>query len=323
MQAAAPRDGDSCAIIARDLHPMLPLDLLCCPATHKPLRVEGDHLVADETHRYRIDASGIPLFAETDLSPEAERQRAHYQKIAASYVENMQYPHTEEYHAYLDRVFLDAFAGLALETVVEVCCGHGDVARLLGARVQRGVGVDISTPMLKAALKSGSPFTFVQGDATALPLRDGAFACVVLSGGIHHVSDRRRLFGEVARVLRPGGALVFREPLNDFALWRWLRAVIYRAAPGLDAETESPLEHAETAAHLTEAGLRLELWRPCGFLGFCLLMNSDVLVVNRLLRFLPGIRALTRGAARFDDWVTSRLASVGLQVVGIARKPAG
>jgi ubiquinone/menaquinone biosynthesis C-methylase UbiE len=302
---------------------MLPLDLLCCPVSHQPLRVEGDFLVADERHRYRIDPSGIPQFAATELSPEAERQRQHYAKIAASYVENMQYPHTEEYNAYLDRIFLEAFAGLALGNVVEVCCGHGDVARLLGARVQRGVGVDISMPMLEAAQRGnpGSPFVFVQGDATALPLREGVFDCVVLSGGIHHVSDRRRLFGEVARVLRPGGALVFREPLNDFAIWRWLRAVIYRAAPGLDAETESPLTHADTAAPLEAAGLRLELWRPCGFLGFCLLMNSDVLVANRLLRFLPGIRPLTRAAAGFDDWVTSRFAAVGLQVVGRARKP--
>jgi len=303
---------------------MLPLDLLCCPVTHKPLRVDGAHLVADEEHRYRIDDRGIPLFAESGLSPEAERQRLHYQRIAASYVENMKYPHTEEYSAYLDRVFLDAFAGLALETVAEICCGHGDVARLLGARVTRGLGVDISTPMLEAAVKSnaGSPFVFAQGDATALPLRDGVFDCVVLSGGIHHVNDRQRLFHEVARILRPGGALVFREPVNDFVVWRWLRAVIYRAAPGLDADTESPLTHADTAPRLAEAGLRLDVWRPCGFLGFCFLMNSDVLVVNRLLRYLPGIRALTRGAARFDDLVTSWVRGVGLQVVGVARKAA-
>ena len=48
------------------------------------------------------------------------------------------------------------------------------------------------------------------------------------------------------------------------------------------------------------------------------------LVFNRLLRFLPGIRALARAAARFDDWVTTRpaLRTAGLQVVGVARKLA-
>ena len=314
-------------MIAPSASPMLPLDLLCCPVTHQPLRVEGAALVADEQHRYRIDADGIPLFAESGLSPEAERQRDHYQRVAAGYLENTRYPHTEEYNAYLDRVLLEAFAGLALESVAELCCGHGDVARLLGARVGRGVGVDISTAMLAAALRgnAGSPFVFVQADATLLPLRDSVFDTVVMSGGIHHVNDRRRLFAEVARILRPGGALVWREPVNDFFVWRWLRALVYRAASALDADTENPLTYADTVTRLDEAGLRLATWRPCGFLGFCLLMNSDVLVVNRLLRFVPGIRALTRAAARFDDAVTSRarFRTLGLQVVGVARKVAG
>jgi len=305
---------------------MLPLDLLCCPVTHAPLRMEGSFLVADEQHRYRIDGGGVPLFAESGLTPDADRQREHYQRIAASYVENINYPHTKVYSSYLDRVFLDAFAGIELGTVAELCCGQGEAATLLGARVGRGIGIDISPAMLEAAVRdhTDSPFAFAQGDATRLPLRDGAFDCVVMSGGIHHVNDRRQLFAEVARILRPGGALVWREPVDDFALWRWLRAVIYHAAPGLDAETESPLTYNGTVPQLAEAGLRLEIWRPCGFLGFCLLMNSDVLVVNRLLRFLPGIRAMARAAARFDDWITTRpsLRSAGLQVVGVARKNA-
>lgn len=53
-------------------------------------------------------------------------------------------------------------------------------------------------------------------------------------------------------------------------------------------------------------------------------MNSDVLVFNRLFRFLPGIRGLTRLFARIDH-VTLRLpglARAGLQVVGVAQKPA-
>jgi uncharacterized protein YbaR (Trm112 family) len=154
---------------------MLPLDLLCCPVTHKPLRVDGPDLVADDGHRYRIDGSGVPLFAETGLSTDADRQREHYQRIAASYVENINYPHTEEYNAYLDRVFLDAFTGLALETVAELCCGQGEAATLLGPRVGRGIGVDISPAMLEAAVRghADSRFAFVQGDATQLPLRDG------------------------------------------------------------------------------------------------------------------------------------------------------
>ncbi len=74
---------------------------------------------------------------------------------------------------------------------------------------------------------------------------------------------------------------------------------------------------------LSDAGLVCRAWRTHGFLGFCLFMNSDVLVFNRLFRFVPGIRGLTRLAARLDDWTLRLpgLAGAGLQVVGDAEKP--
>jgi SAM-dependent methyltransferase len=180
--------------------------------------------------------------------------------------------------------------------------------------------------MLEAAAgKSGwRDGVWLQGDATNLPLEDGAFDTVLMFGGIHHVADRAGLFREVARILRPGGRFLWREPISDFWLWRALRAAVYRLSPTLDHETERPLRYAETVPPLAQAGLRLQHWRTCGFLGFCLLMNSDVLVVNRLLRFVPGIRALTRGAARFDEASVQRLGVewLGLQVVGSAIKTA-
>ena len=52
-------------------------------------------------------------------------------------------------------------------------------------------------------------------------------------------------------------------------------------------------------------------------------MNSDVLVFNRLFRFVPGIRGIARAFAGLDR-LTLRipgLGRAGLQVVGVARKP--
>ncbi|NJM92395.1 MAG: TonB-dependent receptor plug domain-containing protein, partial [Rhodospirillaceae bacterium] len=156
-------------------------------------------------------------------------------------------------------------------------------------------------------------------------MADGAFDSVFMLGGIHHVNDRAALFREVARILKPGGRFYFREPVSDFWPWLMLRAVIYRISPTLDHLTERPLRYDETAPYLTAARLRLTSWKTYGFFGFCLLMNSDVLVFNRLFRFIPGIRAITRAFARFDDWITSRRnwTRRGLQVVGVAEKPEG
>jgi hypothetical protein len=74
---------------------------------------------------------------------------------------------------------------------------------------------------------------------------------------------------------------------------------------------------------MERAGLRSLQYRTHGFLGFCLFMNSDVLFFNRLFRFLPGIRAITRASARFDQAILGLpgLARAGLQVVETAEKP--
>lgn len=301
------------------------LDLLRSPRGRQPLRLDAGGLASlDGTERFEITPSGIPLFARDFLSDAALLQRDHYDGMVDKYVENLGYPHTQEYMAYLDRELDAVLPAGSLGTVAELCCGRGEAARLLGPRMQRCVGVDVSAGMLEVARRdlAEQRFFFLQGDATLLPLRDGAFDNVVMLGGIHHVPDRVKLFSEVKRILKPGGRFYFREPADDFALWRGIRKVIYRASSALDHTTERPLRRAETEASLEAAGMRLREWRTFGFLGFCLLMNSDVLVFNRVFRFIPGIRALTRAACRVDDWTTRLppLRHAGLQVIGVAER---
>jgi hypothetical protein len=93
----------------------------------------------------------------------------------------------------------------------------------------------------------------------------------------------------------------------------------------LDADTERPLLFRETAPALEEAGFDVLSWKTYGFLGFCFFMNSDVLIFNRLFRFIPGIRPITRASARLDDLIVRLpfMKRAGLQVVGIAEKPQG
>src|SRR5581483_3797067 len=102
-----------------------------------------------------------------------------------------------------------------------------------------------------------------------------------------------------------------------------LRAVIYKVSPSLDAATERPLIYKETTEPLTSAGMRLIDWRTFGFLGYCFLMNSDVLVFNRLFRFMPGIRPLTRMMCALDNLTIHipGMSRMGLIVIGIAEKP--
>ena len=160
------------------------LEMLACPRTGEPLvEIDGALVNRSGSERYRISPSGIPLFAEKLLGEDARRQQAHYDRVASAYLENLGYPHTQEYLRYLDTALLAEFDAPHLARVGEICCGRGEALRLLDARVGAGLGIDVSARMLEAA-QSGLPrFAFVQGDATRLPVADRALDAVVMLGG--------------------------------------------------------------------------------------------------------------------------------------------
>jgi len=303
------------------------LKLLRCPTTKSLLHVDiiNNKLVSQSgCEDFKINRNGIPLFSPLPKTSESKRQQAHYDKVSKEYCENLAYPHTEEYMKYLDASLLDIIKTVSLGRMAEVCCGRGEAISLFRNYYNEAVGVDISEAMLNQGANQhseGNVF-LLQGDATNLPLQSNMFDTVVMLGGIHHVNDRKTLFSEVYRILKPEGKLIFREPVSDFFLWRWLRSVIYRLSPALDSETEHPLQYRETKRQLTAAGLDLLSWKTYGFLGFCLLMNSDVLVVNRLLRFIPGIRYIANGFAFLDGTMLKIpfLRHCGLQVVAVTKK---
>lgn len=301
------------------------LALLCCPQTGEQLHREGCNLITTSgNHHYVIDANGIPLFADQFCSVDARIQQKHYDAIADAYVNNLNYPHTQEYMAYLDDVLRELVATKALGVCAEICCGTGEAFTLFHDSISLGIGVDISSSMLHKGKSSlnNSRLHFVQGDATQLPLTSGSFDSVIMLGGVHHVPDRKALLQQIFRILKPGGVFIWREPVNDFWLWKLLRAIIYRVSPILDHKTENPLTYKQTVPLLEETRFAVEQWRTCGFLGFCLFMNSDVLFFNRLFRFIPGIRSITKVFSRFDD-VCTRIPGMrraGLQVIGSARK---
>lgn len=302
------------------------LRLLRCPVSGERLIIQGDELVTDSGgHRYRIDENRIARFAEQFCSADARAQEDHYDVVSSAYIENLGYPHTQEYFAYLDRVLTEVAEAEPIGIAAEICCGAGEAFQLYQDKVAYGIGIDISTRMLSAAKRkfSGKRLYFVQGDATMMPLESESFDTVFMLGGIHHVNDRRKLFFEIHRILKPDGRFIWREPVSDFWLWRLLRAIIYRASPMLDHATERPLLYRETVPVLQSVGMTPETWRTAGFLGFCLFMNSDVLYFNRFFRFVPGIRAITRAFITLDDFICRLpgLRMAGLIVVGSARKP--
>lgn len=97
------------------------------------------------------------------------------------------------------------------ERVLDAGCGNGVyLARLAGFPnpPARLVGLDTSLGMLRTVRAAGVPAGLVAGDAARLPFADGAFDVALAGHMLYHVSDPAAGARELARVLRPAGALI-------------------------------------------------------------------------------------------------------------------
>jgi SAM-dependent methyltransferase len=97
--------------------------------------------------------------------------------------------------------------------VVELGCGTAYLSGLLARRGARPVGVDLTPAQLATARRCqerfGLVFPLVEADAEDVPLPDASFDLVVSEYGASVWCDPERWVGEAARLLRPGGRLVF------------------------------------------------------------------------------------------------------------------
>jgi SAM-dependent methyltransferase len=104
------------------------------------------------------------------------------------------------------------------ERWLEAACGPGVVTRALAPRAGAVHGVDLTPAMVELARREAAGLenaTFSVGDATALPEPDGAYDGAIARFALHHVPVPARLVEELARVVRPGGAVVLADHLLD------------------------------------------------------------------------------------------------------------
>ena len=117
-------------------------------------------------------------------------------------------------------------SALPCSSILEVAAGTGVVTRALAVRLPESLEItatDLNQAMIDRAIAVGTarPVTWQMADAMSLPFANASFDVVLCQFGVMFFPDKPAAFAEMARVLSPGGALLFnvwdRIETNEFA----------------------------------------------------------------------------------------------------------
>jgi len=120
------------------------------------------------------------------------------------------------------------------DSVIDVACGTGIVARLARERLGAGtrvVGVDVAPAMLAVAQRVDSSIDWREGNAMSLPVGAAeSFTVLTCHQGLQFIPDKPAAVREMQRVLAPGGraAIATWRPLDDLPQVVQLNAVAER-----------------------------------------------------------------------------------------------
>ena len=137
--------------------------------------------------------------------------------------------------AYVDKIL----EGIDGSRVLEYGCGPGGYVTRLAKAGASVVAIDISREAILQArtrIPKGLNVELLEMNAEAMDFPDGEFDMVCGTGILHHL-DLERAFGEIHRVLKPGGRALFIEPLGHNPAINAYR----RRTPDMRSVDEHPL----------------------------------------------------------------------------------
>ena len=164
--------------------------------------------------------------------------------------------YTYGYHA-LNEFLAFRYLDGPYDCCVAMGCAKGEDVAPLADRVDHFVAIEPAEQWWSENI-GGRPAQYlkptVMGD---IPMRGESADLVICLGVLHHIPNVSHVFGEMARVLRPGGKMVVREPICSMGDWRRPRRGLTRNERGI------PSGWIESRAQIH--GLKTLRASPCHF----------------------------------------------------------
>ena len=147
---------------------------------------------------------------DQDKQKRADMARAYFSENAARWneIRALHVPEVE-----LEQEFVKIIGKEPVADFLDIGTGTGRILELLAAKVERGMGIDVSSEMLTVARTNLEAANLRnvhvrQGDMYNIPVDDQSIDLATLHLVLHYSDDPRQVIEEAARVLRPNGRLV-------------------------------------------------------------------------------------------------------------------
>lgn len=182
--------------------------------------------LAERVAREKESYDGGDVFAES-------------RKLQSRFYHVFQCPNTKRANSYQDTAVRKYASGA---DILDLGCLDGAMTpAYLAMKPKSLTGIDISEVGIAAAQHTyGEDARFLVADAHNMPFEDASFNLIVGKAILHHL-DFPVAIREIARVLKPGGAAIFSEPLGDNPAARLVR----RMTPRARTEDEMPLSRTQ------------------------------------------------------------------------------
>jgi len=175
----------------------------------------------------------------------------HYKVTDADNQYDYEYDALNHFHA------IGKLLNRQFDTCLALGCAAGDDIAPLAPVVQRFIAIEPAEKWWHDDI-GGKPAVYMSPSAIGDIELDSATVDLATSFGVlHHIPNVSHVVGEIARVLKPGGLFVLREPISSMGDWRKARAGLTANERGL------PLEWFESLARTT--GFKILARHACMF----------------------------------------------------------